>query len=114
MTEDIAARCPTCGHALDGHHGISVDLEHNVAIIDGRAIALPAKMAELLHVLVEEMPRTVHRERIFDRLYGVTGDESPSTNVLQVYVHHLRRHLRGTRYWIETHWDNGYSLTCHG
>lgn len=72
---------------------ISVDLDANVAIINGRMIRLEAKKAEMLYVLKSE-PNPIRPNRLKAALWGATQADNRSDNVLHQHVSQLRKKLR--------------------
>lgn len=100
--------CPTCGGVLP-NISISVDLNLNVLIADGRVIKLRPQMAEILSVLCDRALKVVRRESMVALIYGGNEPDSAGT-VIQVQIFHLRKKLADTAYEIDTIWGEGYRL----
>ena len=103
--------CPTCGSSTEGREGVSVDLETNTALIDGAAIRLPAKEAELLWLFVDSTPKTVTLEYAMSRLYFQGADE-PGDNIIRVRASNIRTRLRaaGVKDCIKTGFGKGWRI----
>jgi two-component system response regulator QseB len=73
------------------HRGVTLDPATRQVTRDGSAVALAAREFEVLHALMEHPGRVLSRAQLEERLYG-WGEEVES-NVVEVYVHALRRKL---------------------
>lgn len=73
--------------------GIGLDLIERRAERDGISVRLPTREAELLAYLMRREGQICTREQILSSVWGY--DHDPGTNVVQVYVGYLRRHLSG-------------------
>jgi two-component system response regulator QseB len=73
------------------HLGVVLDPAARTVTRDGVAIDLPAREFALLQALMEHPERVLSKTQLEDRLYG-WGEEVES-NVVEVYVHALRRKL---------------------
>lgn len=73
------------------HRGVTLDPATRQVTRDGSAVALAAREFEVLHALMEHPGRVLSRAQLEERLYG-WGEEIES-NVVEVYVHALRRKL---------------------
>lgn len=102
----MTATCPTCGGPIKAGPGIDLDL--NVAIVNGTALRLTPREAEVIAVLIEDQPGPVSTERLTAKIYG--SGEWPTADPLSVFIAHLRRKLRGTGYSIQTVWGFGWRL----
>jgi len=73
---------------------------------DGKVVAMPAKVMELLAVLLRRRGEVVRTEEILETLYG---DDIPESGVLRVYINKLKglfgreaiRNVRGVGYYFE-------------
>lgn len=101
--------CPTCRKPLGEQVRVLVDLESNIAILDGQALFLSPKQAEILECLASAMPLKVHKEELFRNLYQLE-QEDPDQKIVDVFICHLRKALQTTGYRIETLWGTGYRL----
>lgn len=88
------------------HRGVTLDPATREVTRDGTPVALAAREFEVLHALMEHPGRVLSRAQLEERLYG-WGEEVES-NVVEVYVHALRRKL-GTGF-IRTVRGAGYRL----
>lgn len=69
--------------------GIHIDPVARTARFRGELIKLPRYEFEVLQHLIENSGRVVAREKLVELLYG--GDNSVDSNVLDVYIHNLRK-----------------------
>jgi two-component system, OmpR family, response regulator QseB len=88
------------------HRGVTLDPATREVTRDGAPVVLAAREFEVLHALMEHPGRVLSRAQLEERLYG-WGEEVES-NVVEVYVHALRRKL-GTGF-IRTVRGAGYRL----
>lgn len=70
---------------------IAFDTETRSVTLAGEPVVLSARELSLLEILLEQPGAVLSRETLEDRLFG-WGDE-PSSNALEVHLHHLRRKL---------------------
>lgn len=70
---------------------LSVDARRRDAFVNGRAAGLTAKQFDLIHFLAQRHPRPVHKDALFDELWG--DEEQRSEKILAVYVRHIRRKI---------------------
>ena len=73
------------------HLGISIDPATHEVRRDGESVELSAREFALLQALIENPGRILSKAQLEERLYG-WGEEVES-NVVEVYVHALRRKL---------------------
>jgi two-component system response regulator QseB len=73
------------------HLGVALDPAARTVTRDGEPLELSAREFALLHALMEHPGRILSKTQLEDRLYG-WGEEVES-NVVEVYVHSLRRKL---------------------
>ncbi|MCX9155644.1 response regulator [Niveibacterium sp. 24ML] len=74
---------------------IAFDTEARSVTLAGEPVALSARELSLLEILLEQPGAVLSREKLEERLFG-WGDE-PSSNALEVHLHHLRRKLGAER-----------------
>lgn len=72
-------------------HGVELDPASRTVRRGGKALLLPAREFDLLHVLMLHAGRVLSREQLEQQLYS-WGREVES-NAIEVHVHHLRRKL---------------------
>ena len=89
------------------HRGVTLDPARREVTRDGEPVQLAAREFELLQALMEHPGRVLSRAQLEERLYG-WGEEVES-NVVEVYVHALRRKLGAG--FIRTVRGTGYRLT---
>lgn len=85
---------------------ITLDLLTRQAWVNDRAIDLSAREFLLAEVFLRHPGQVLTREQLLDRIWGY--DYDPGTNIINVYVGHLRKKL-GEDY-IETIRGMGYRL----
>lgn len=111
--------CPVCMQSLPpGMAGMkapivspdgTVRLDGLSLLVDGEEILLTAREAELFGLLLRRFGRWVHKEAIFNVLYGDLSDP-PEFDPISVYLSRLRHKLRGTRVEFQNGRQEGYRL----
>ena len=71
--------------------GVAVDTAQRQASVNGNPITLTAKEFDLLTYLVERAGTVVPREEILESVWG--GQHSSDSNVIEVFVCHLRNKI---------------------
>ena len=71
--------------------GLMVDPNRRTAAIDGRTLTLTEREFELLHTLARNRGRPLHRDQLFEAVWGY--DSELAGNLLAVYVRRLRRKI---------------------
>jgi DNA-binding response OmpR family regulator len=71
--------------------GLMVDPHRRTAAIDGRTLTLTEREFELLHTLARNRGRPLHRDQLFEAVWGY--DSELAGNLLAVYVRRLRRKI---------------------
>jgi two-component system response regulator VicR len=71
--------------------GLTVDPVRRLAAVDGRTLTLTEREFELLHTLARNRGRPLHRDRLFEAVWGY--DSELAGNLLAVYVRRLRRKI---------------------
>lgn len=89
----------TCG-------GLTLDLRSRQATVSGRTVDLSAREFALAEMLLRHAGQVLSREQLLDHVWGYDFD--PSSNVVDVYIRHLRRKLGPDR--ITTLRRMGYRL----
>lgn len=89
----------TCG-------GLTLDLRSRQATVSGRTVDLSAREFALAEMLFRHAGQVLSREQLLDHVWGYDFD--PSSNVVDVYIRHLRRKLGPDR--ITTLRRMGYRL----
>ncbi len=98
------------GPARPAYGNLELDPAGSLALGPGGEEALPEREFTLLRLLVEHPGRLFPRDEIERRLYP--DDETPGSNTVEVFVHHLRRRLErlGVEPRIRTVRNKGYML----
>jgi DNA-binding response OmpR family regulator len=90
---------------------LQVDPSRRLASIDGRTLTLTEREFELLHTLARHRGRPLHRDRLFETVWGY--DSELAGNLLAVYVRRLRRKIERdpeTPEYLHTVRGYGYKL----
>ncbi len=106
MTDD----CPTCGQKLPSDLPLHVDLEVNVAVANGVAVALTGMQAELLSLLVSSSSRTVSKALLMANLYPM--NDEVHEKILDVMICKMRPSLARAGVIIDTVWGRGFRVSC--
>jgi len=93
--------------------GLTLDLRTRKIRVHGRELDLTAREFALLEILMRHPRQVLSRERLLSRVWGLDFD--PGSNVVDVYVGHLRRKLgegliqtvRGMGYRLAADHDQG-------
>lgn len=90
---------------------LEINLSSRTARIGEHALNLPGKQFELLEYMVSNKNILVHRDRIFQRVWGYYS--STSFSVIDVYLSQLRKELKKHGYdkYLRTVHSMGYILT---
>lgn len=86
--------------------GLRLDLLTRAVSVDGRSVALSSREFALAEVLARHAGQVLSKAQLLDRVWGYDFDGG--SNVVEVYVRHLRRKLGDER--IETVRGAGYRL----
>ena len=89
------------------HRGVTLDPARREVTREGEPVQLAAREFAVLQALMEHPGRVLSRAQLEERLYG-WGEEVES-NVVEVYVHALRRKLGAG--FVQTVRGTGYRLT---
>jgi len=85
---------------------LALDLRARVATVDGRSVALSSREFALAEVLARHPGQVLSQAQLLDQVWGYDFDGG--SNVVEVYVRHLRKKLGADR--IETVRGAGYRL----
>ena len=86
---------------------ISIDMDARIVIQDGEEINLTTKEYELLVELMKNNNKVLSRESLLENIWGY--DYEAETNVIDVYIRHLRSKLKNDGY-IQTVRGIGYVI----
>lgn len=70
---------------------LSIDAERRDVFIAARPLAVTNTQFELIHILALRSPRAVHRDVLFDELWG--SEVERSEKILAVYIYRLRQRI---------------------
>ncbi|ONG47658.1 DNA-binding response regulator [Pseudoroseomonas deserti] len=87
---------------------ISIDLEGQVASLNGQPLELTKRELALLELLLARPGRIVPKEQLMDRLFGL--DEAASLNAVEQHVARLRKKLSLSTTEIRTLRGLGYQI----
>lgn len=100
------ANASPSGSRLEVGH-LSLDLLTRQAWVEGRLVELSAKEFVLAEVLLRHPMQVMSKEQLLNRVWGY--DYDPGSNIIEVYIRHLRRKLGNDA--IETVRGMGYRLS---
>ncbi|MGI4730328.1 MAG: response regulator [Janthinobacterium lividum] len=115
--EELVARLRAILRRQGGFQGslvtvanLSFDLDARAASVDGRALTVSAREADLLALLMRRGGQVVAKRLVEDQLFGLTG--TLGSNAVEVSIHRLRRRIEeaGAAVRIETIRGIGYLL----
>lgn len=86
---------------------ISIDMDARIVMQDGEEINLTTKEYELLVELMKNKNKVLSRESLLENIWGY--DYEAETNVIDVYIRHLRSKLKNDGY-IQTVRGIGYVI----
>ncbi len=88
---------------------LQISIEQRTAELNGSQLELTKIEFELLVFFVQQPNKLITRERILNRIWGVSSD--PQTNIVDVYISRLRNKLNGSSCInIQTARGSGYRL----
>lgn len=87
---------------------LKYDVKNYLLYVNEEEFKIPLKEAMLMEMFIKKPRQVFTREQIIDRIWGLETDILESN--IEIYVHHLRRRLDGTRVKIETVRGVGYML----
>jgi len=93
---------------LSTKDGLSIDLVARKVSFRGKTLELTSREFNLLHLFLRRKGHVLSRTIIAESVWGY--DFQAGTNVIDVYVNHLRTKLRALtgRDWIDTRRNQGY------
>ena len=115
--EELVARLRAILRRQGGFQGslvtvanLSFDLDARAASVDGSALTVSAREADLLALLMRRGGQVVAKRLVEDQLFGLTG--TLGSNAVEVSIHRLRRRIEeaGAAVRIETIRGIGYLL----
>ncbi|WP_417248354.1 response regulator transcription factor [Celeribacter sp.] len=101
----------TCAELTVGD--MALDLDHQIARINGKALHLTRKEYEILEMLVLQRERLVTREAFMSHLYA--WDDEPDPRIINVYLSRIRQQIEacgGDGEMVQTVWGLGYRITA--
>ncbi len=101
--------CPVCSKVLKVQTRATVNLDFNIAILDGISINLTPNQAVILHTMISIMPRMAKTWLLMDRVYGLEADH-PSEKVIHVHICRIRKKIKDTNYKINNLWGEGFHI----
>jgi DNA-binding response OmpR family regulator len=90
---------------------LSINLETQVVMLDGKVLELSATEFNLLACLVRNMGKTMTHSQLLHEVWGY--DSGNLSSKLTLYICYLRKKLKGSdqQYdYIHTQWGRGYSF----
>ncbi len=93
LTARLRAHLRREGRALGALRvaGLVLDPETHRVTRDGRDVTLSSQEFRLLELLMRHVGQVLTRDRIIEHIWGY--DAEPSSNVVDVYMHYLRRKI---------------------
>ncbi len=103
--------CPCCGQRLVMRQRPHVDLTTDTLLYNTWAVHLTPSEAELLNMLLKQMPAVVMHDRLRMAVYGDQGGGHVDEDAcIKVWLCRLRRVLKPTGLEIVTHYREGVSV----
>ncbi len=87
---------------------LEFDITRRRLSVDGSLLELPRKEFALVELLIGRINQVVSKAQIIDHLYGSGSEIEEST--VEIYVHRLRKRLKGSGVEIKTLRGLGYCL----
>lgn len=87
---------------------LSVDTLGRIVRLDGEVLELPRRELCLLELLILRAGQVVAKQAILEELFSM--DEEPNINVVELYIHRLRKKLEPAQIHIRTIRGLGYLL----
>ena len=85
---NVADEVEDVGRSAISIGGVVLDPEEHTVVVDGSERPMPLKEFDLLHMLMVNCGRVVHRETLIDRVWGI--DYVGDTKTLDVHIKRLR------------------------
>lgn len=116
ITEELLARIRALGRRpwevysdnTISFSDLTLNINNGEVTIGGTPTKLTAKEAQLLEMFIRNPGITISKEQILDRIWGI--ESLAMENSVEIYVHYLRKKLRGSRTMIKTIRGLGYTL----
>lgn len=105
MPDGAVHSCPLCGNTTLPDDRITVDLASNLALIEGKSLALAPRQAELLSLFVGPGNRLKTREAIYAKVWGMGADVS--AGIVGVTICTLNKRLAPFNYRIKARMGRG-------
>ncbi len=87
---------------------VSFNPAKNIITFDDNEQKLSVKEAKIFELLIKRPNQVFTREQILDRVWGF--DKEVNENNIEIYVHNLRKKLKGSKVKIDTIRGIGYTL----
>ena len=98
--------CPTCGKPLD-FDGFRFETEAGIVIGGGRFAVLTRTEATILELFWDRPGRVFTKTQVLDGIYSLLADDAPEEKIVDVFMFHLRKKIKGLGLSIETVWGAG-------
>lgn len=104
--------CPCCGQLSESAPPFFVDEDNSAILVDGKSIGLSPLQVKLLAIMARKYPHTATKAGILEVLYGDDPNGGPeyADRIVLIYIHTIRKKLKGTSLSIETIWGVGYKF----
>jgi DNA-binding response OmpR family regulator len=104
--------CPCCGQLSDSAPPFFVDEDNNAVRVDGKTLTLSPLQTKLAAVMAKKYPHTATKVGIIELMYGDDPNGGPeyAESIIGIYVHAIRRKIKGTSLSIENIWGVGYKF----
>lgn len=90
---------------LMNYRGIQLLGRDQDILVDGNPVKLTAKQYGVMEYLIQNKGAILSKEQIFDRIWGI--DSETTIEIVEVYIHHLRKKLAPFGYHTEIHTVRG-------
>lgn len=103
--------CSLCGNTFDPAAELRFDDDSQVLVVRGKAFYFRRGHWLVLKAMLDKMAKAVRHAEFYELQWpgGMDEPKNPRRG-LEVQICLLRRRLRGTGLWINTHEDVGYSI----
>jgi DNA-binding response OmpR family regulator len=79
---------------------VAIDFTSHMVLLQGQPIELSPREFALLETLVRNRGRVLSRDQLLERVWGYDAD--PQGNIVDLYIHYLRRKLDPKRQGVES------------
>ena len=104
--------CNCCGGEINTD-GIKWSYEFNQLIVDGVVVKFTPSEADLFEVLYSRFGKVVELGKLYAKLFGSYGDDVDESKHVMVYICHIRKKLKVTRFSITNVNGIGYYLALN-